>query len=85
MVSQSLTKDSFRAVPHRQRFAAKPRPVPCGCYGSGLIYGDDDRAFYCDCKIGIERERQGAADDLPPSLPPGLPPGLPPSPWRSAT
>ena len=61
MVSQSLTKGSFRAVPHRQRFAAKPRPVPCGCYGSGLIYGDDDRAFYCDCKIGIERERQDAA------------------------
>lgn len=59
MVSQSLTKDSFRAVPHRQRFAAESRPVPCGCYGSGLIYGDDD----LDAQIEADAEAAQMRDD----------------------
>lgn len=64
MLSQTITKDSFRAVPHRPRFAEKPRHACRECKDRGLYWDDEPSpGFYpCSCPAGDALEDADAEE-----------------------
>lgn len=40
------------------------RSRPCLCGGAGLYYGDDNKAFYCDCRRGQAIEAMDEEEDF---------------------